>query len=418
MRSFASVTADILNQLGGDYAQFAQALRQGAEPAQPTRIGGFDPSDFPLQDIEYDVAEFINFPSLEPFKFIEAHFEDDTSTFPPPLQPDEFVVITLETQTDPPPPDNLEQFEFTIATLHRDRGQWQIQRQPSSAYRFIEQLTEPSSPSLFRGIAQRLNFQHNADRVGLEMVSIPGGTFAMGSPDSEPDLQANEGPQHEVTVPSFWIGRYPVTQAQWRAVAAMPQVDRELKPDPARFKGENRPVERVTWFDAAEFCARLSAHTGRQYRLPSEAEWEYACRAGTTTPFHFGETISSELANYQGSTAYADGPTREDATKTTSIDHFGVANAFGLSDMHGNVFEWCQDYWHSNYEGAPTDGSAWIEGKDSEQRVCRGGSWFSFPRNCRSASRSNSRPGFVSDYDIIGFRVVCSAPKTLQPPTG
>jgi formylglycine-generating enzyme required for sulfatase activity len=160
-----------------------------------------------------------------------------------------------------------------------------------------------------------------------------------------------------------------------------------------------------------EFCARISVHTGRQYRLPTEAEWEYACRAGTTTPFHFGETISSELANYQGSTIYADGPMGEDATETTPVDHFGIANAFGLSDMHGNVFEWCQDHWHSNYEGAPTDGSAWLADDDEGSRVYRGGSWCFNPWYCRSASRLNFEPGF--DSDILGFRVVCSAPRTL-----
>jgi formylglycine-generating enzyme required for sulfatase activity len=244
------------------------------------------------------------------------------------------------------------------------------------------------------------------------MVAIPGGTFLMGSPEDEPE---SFGPQHDVRVPPFCMGRYPVTQGQWRAVAALPQVEQELKPDPARFKGDNRPVEQVTWYDAVEFCARLSAHTSRQYCLPSEAEWEYACRAGTTTPFHFGETISSDLATYKGRNVYADGPAGEDAKATTPIDHFGLANAFGLSDMHGNVWEWCQDHWHSNYKGAPTDGSAWIEGGNSERRILRGGSWFDDPWYCRSASRNTY--GSDNRYNDNGFRVVCSAPRALQPPT-
>jgi formylglycine-generating enzyme required for sulfatase activity len=210
------------------------------------------------------------------------------------------------------------------------------------------------------------------------------------------------------------MGRYPVTQAQWRAVAALPE--RELNPDPAEFKGENCPVERVSWYDAVEFCARLSAHTSRQYRLPTEAEWEYACRAGTQTPFYFGKTLTTEVANYDGNYTYADGPKGEYRQETTPVDHFGIANAFGLSDMHGNVDEWCQDHWHDSYEGAPTDGSAWIEGGDSGRRILRGGAWNDDPRYCRSAYRVFSGPGV--GYNDGGFRVVCSAPRALQPPTG
>jgi formylglycine-generating enzyme required for sulfatase activity len=175
-------------------------------------------------------------------------------------------------------------------------------------------------------------------------------------------------------------------------------------------------VEQVSWYNAMEFCARLSAHTERPYRLPSEAEWEYACRAGTTTPFYVGKTLTTDVANYNGDYTYADGPKGEYRAETTPVDHFGLANAFGLCDMHGNVWEWCQDYWHDSYEGAPTDGSAWIEGGDSERRILRGGSWYYFPWFCRSAYRSYFGPGFVvSSY---GFRVVCSAPRALQRPTG
>ena len=168
-------------------------------------------------------------------------------------------------------------------------------------------------------------------------------------------------------------------------------------------------MENVSWDDAVEFCARLSAYTERPYRLPSEAEWEYACRAGTTTPFHFGNMITTEVANYKGRYAYADGPAEENRKTTTPVKHFRIANAFGLSDMHGNVFEWCEDPWHGNYEDAPNDGSAWLEEGNTLGRVRRGGSWFDHPRLCRSAYRNNDQPGFRLNY--IGFRVCCSPPR-------
>ena len=198
----------------------------------------------------------------------------------------------------------------------------------------------------------------------LEMVLIPGGEFWMGSSENELDHRMNESPRHRVRVPIFLIGKYPVTQAQWRTVAALPQVERALKPDPSRFKGANRPVESVSWDDAVEFCRRLSQHSGRDYRLPSEAEWEYACRAGTSTPFHFGETITTELANYRGtddkdldwSGSYGRGPKGKYRKQTTEVGSF-LANGFGLYDMHGNVWEWCADDWHDNYNGAPDDSS-------------------------------------------------------------
>ncbi|OLP18943.1 hypothetical protein BST81_08505 [Leptolyngbya sp. 'hensonii'] len=257
------------------------------------------------------------------------------------------------------------------------------------------------------------------EQVGIEMMLIPSGTFRMGSPENEPDRSKAEGPQHEVSVPAFFMGKYPVTQVQWRFVAALSQVNRELKPDPSRFEGDNRPVERVSWSDAVEFCDRLSAHTGRIYRLPSEAEWEYACRAGTTTPFHFGETITTDLANYRGtddkglnwSGSYGQGPKGEYRRETTPVDYFGIANSFGLCDMHGNVWEWCQDYWHNSYEGAPADGTAWLSNDKSASRVRRGGSWDLIPWFCRSAYRDLYSP--VDRYNNIGFRVVCIAPRTL-----
>jgi formylglycine-generating enzyme required for sulfatase activity len=258
-----------------------------------------------------------------------------------------------------------------------------------------------------------------ADDLGIEMMLIPAGTFMMGSPDDEIDRASSEGPQHEVSVAAFFMGKYPITQAQWQFVAGLPQVNQELNPNPSRFKGDKRPVEQVSWYDAVEFCARLSTHTNRDYRLPTEAEWEYACRAGTTTPFHFGETITTDLANYRGtdnkeynwSGSYGRGPKGEYREETTPVDHFGITNAFGLCDMHGNVWEWCEDHWHSNYEEAPTDGSAWLSDDEDARRVLRGGSWLNSPRNCRSATRLNGDPR-VAGSDI-GFRIVCSAPGSL-----
>ena len=228
------------------------------------------------------------------------------------------------------------------------------------------------------------------DSLTLQLVSIPGGVFLMGSPEDEPECSVNESPQHGVTVESFFMGKYPVTQAEWRAVAALPQVERKLEANPFHFKGDDRPVERVSWYDAVEFCVRLSAHTRREYRLPTEAEWEYACRAGTTTRYHFGDTLTSELANY-------------DANQTTEVGSY-PPNAFGLYDMHGNVWEWCQDHRHKNYKGAPTDGSAWDDQRQNAVRVLRGGSWINFPRYCRSASRIISQPG--NRVNGFGFRVV------------
>jgi formylglycine-generating enzyme required for sulfatase activity len=251
------------------------------------------------------------------------------------------------------------------------------------------------------------------NRTPLDMVLIQGGSFFMGSPEDEPERSKSEGPQHKVTVPPFFMARYPITQAQWRVVAALPKGDRDLNPDPSHFKGDQHPVERVSWHDATEFCCRLAAQTSRPYRLPSEAEWEYACRAGTTTPFYFGRTITPELANYDGRSTYNDGPKGENRKETTPVDQFGIANAFGLCDLQGNVWEWCQDHWHDNYTGAPVDGTAWVdpEALEDASRVLRGGSWVNNPRHCRSAARHDLGAGVR--FSFFGFRVVCVAPRTL-----
>jgi formylglycine-generating enzyme required for sulfatase activity len=220
------------------------------------------------------------------------------------------------------------------------------------------------------------------------------------------------------------LGQYQVTQAQWKFVAKLPQVNKELNPDPSRFKGDgstsltnNRPVEQVSWYDAVEFCDRLSQYTGRTYRLPSEAEWEYACRAGTKTPFHFGETITTDLANYNGNYTYGQEPKGVYREETTEVGSFGVANNFGLYDMHGNVYEWCLDDWHDNYTDAPADGSAWFSSDDklsdkTGRAVLRGGSWVNLPQSCRSACRNDF---YRADHvNYFGFRVVCVVGRTFR----
>jgi len=286
----------------------------------------------------------------------------------------------------------LSTFEFDVVTVdaqgqetHRTRGQAQF---------FTEDL----------GIG-----------VGLDMVLVPGGAFVMGGPQREAKSSYEEEPQHPVTVPPFFMGKYAVTQEQWCAVSEWPKVNHDLDPNGSHFKGVKRPVEKVTWYGAVEFCERLSRKTGQEYRLPSEAEWEYACRAGTTTPFHFGETLTTDLANYCGSDfhkelgwsgTYGQGPEGVFQDQTTDVGSF-PPNAFGLYDMHGNVSEWCLDHCHNNYQGAPTNGSAWVTGGYSDYRVFRGGLWLSPPRYCRSAYRSWTRPDYA--HYGLGFRVVCTA---------
>ncbi|MDB9342024.1 formylglycine-generating enzyme family protein [Nodularia spumigena CS-588/06] len=238
------------------------------------------------------------------------------------------------------------------------------------------------------------------------MVKIPGGTFLMGSPKNEPGRLDGESPQHRVTILPFFMGKFTVTQAQWAAVAAFDKVKIDLNPYPSKFKGANRPVEKVSWDDAVEFCARLSQKTGKTYRLPSEAEWEYACRAGTTTPFYFGDTITTDLANYDGNYTYGSAPKGEYREQTTDVGKF-PANPFGLYDMCGNVWEWCQDKWHKNYNNAPADGSAWLSDNDNQNRLLRGGSWCYDPVSCRSALCVNANPD--SAGSSVGFRVVCSS---------
>jgi eukaryotic-like serine/threonine-protein kinase len=280
----------------------------------------------------------------------------------------------LKRLTSPLPP--LQTFNFEVVTVNA-QGQINNRKNGQAKY-FMEDL---------------------GSGVMLEMVAISTGKFLRGSPANELQRDSNEGPRNIVTLRSFYMGRFQVTQAQWQAV---------MGNNPSFFKGENYPIETVSWDDAREFCKRLFWKTGRTYRLPSEAEWEYACRAGTTTPFHFGPTITPDLANYDGNYGYDNSPKGKYRQLTTAVGSF-PANAFGLCDMHGNVWEWCEDEWHNHYQGAPTDGSAWTSGKDSTVKTLRGGSWGDNPGKCRSASRLRDSPG--TWLMTQGFRVACSAPE-------
>jgi eukaryotic-like serine/threonine-protein kinase len=236
--------------------------------------------------------------------------------------------------------------------------------------------------------------------IFLTMVQIPAGKFMMGSPVSEKERYGEESPQHLVTLPEFYMGQTLVTQAQWQAL---------MGNNPANFKGDrNLPVDSVNWLDAMDFCQKLSQKNGRIYRLPSEAEWEYACRAGTTTPFSFGETVTPAVVNYDGIKPYANAPQGEFRQKTTPVSSF-PANLFGLYDMHGNLWEWCLDEWQNHYKNASMDGSPSgnIQSRSGNaQRLLRGSSWNGNARTCRSANRNYAAASLR--YSTFGLRVMTS----------
>jgi len=252
---------------------------------------------------------------------------------------------------------------------------------------------------------------------GPSLVLIPTGRFQMGSHEHERKIAMAAGAQKkwlERETPQRWvgierpfaIGRYPVTVGEWRvfvqATGWEPQGEVHWE-QPGFPQTDAHPVVGVTWHDAQRYVAWLSQATGKRYRLPSEAEWEYACRAGTKTAFSFGDTISPEQANYDATFTYNGSPRGPCRQGTTPAGMF-PPNPWGLYDMHGNVWEWVQDVVHDNYEGAPMDGSAWETGGDPARRILRGGSWLYNPRYLRSALRN----GFSSvlSNDIVGFRVV------------
>jgi formylglycine-generating enzyme required for sulfatase activity len=227
--------------------------------------------------------------------------------------------------------------------------------------------------------------------LGMKFAWCPPGTFLMGSPPDEEE-RGDDEIQHQVSLSKgFYLGVYPVTQAQWRMVTGS---------DPSHFKGDERPVEMVSWSDCQQFCAELGKRDGGRYRLPTEAEWEYACRAGTTSAFYFGGTISTDQANYDGSRVYGRGKKGVYRQETTPVGKF-PASAWGLFDMHGNVFEWCADWYAPYLPGAVTDP---LGSNSGHARVLRGGSWRGRPDWCRAARRGWDAP--TSRYANFGCRVI------------
>lgn len=274
---------------------------------------------------------------------------------------------------------------FTFDTVTLDAKGREIERRRSRAQRFVE---------------------HLGPRTALHMVQIAGGTFMMGAPADETGSVDSERPQHSVTVRPFCLGQFPVTIAQWRAVMG------ELPPMMMRLGDEFRasarqPVVRVTCDEAEAFCRALSRGARRRYRLPTEAEWEYACRAGTVTPFAFGASITRDIVSHDGEMKRLWGQ----SCATVPVGSLGVPNGFDLFDMHGNVWEWCRDSWHRSYDGAPSDGSAWRS--DERTRVLRGGSWYSPAHRCRAASREIGRETNSVRSREIGFRVALSGGAVL-----
>jgi eukaryotic-like serine/threonine-protein kinase len=232
--------------------------------------------------------------------------------------------------------------------------------------------------------------------VELKMALIPPGTFLMGSPENELGHAADEGPVHRVTLSEgFYLGIYPVTQAQWKRV--MGDTRSRYYHDP---QSDDRPVTHVPWAECQRFCAKLTNGTGRRFRLPTEAEWEYACRAGTSTPFHFGDTISVKQANYNGCFVYDRGRKGTYRQHTMSVGSF-APNAFGLYDMHGNIDEWCMDAYAGDYYRHSPETDPRCFGGEGAVRVHRGGAWSDDPADCRSASRSGN-----PRLRTIGFRIV------------
>jgi formylglycine-generating enzyme required for sulfatase activity len=374
LKAFATLAPSCLRGLGPRYESFADALERRWPPPVATASRQSWLQGLVVKEEEFPTALLLPIPAPETIPFTTAGLE----------------------------PMALERITFPTARVIREQGEFTVRQGRGEGWAFFETL-QP--------------------RITLTLVEIPAGGFKMGSSDGERERHENEGPQHVVTLESFFMSQTPITQAQWRVVAQWQEREgerwgRKLPPNPSRFSkrpdSAKRPVEGVRWLEAMEFCNRLSQRTGLTYTLPSEAQWEYACRAGTATPFAFGDTITPELANYNANYTYANGPNGENRRQTVPVGSF-PANDWGLHDMHGNVWEWCLDRWHPNYKGAPSYGWAWDDQErevvrskkdgDEGNRLLRGGSWYFLPEDCRSAYRNRNLPGFRANN--IGFRVCC-----------
>ncbi len=227
--------------------------------------------------------------------------------------------------------------------------------------------------------------------IGMKLVAIPAGSFVMGSSNQEKGRGDDEHLRKITLTRGLYLGAYAVTQEQWQAVMGV---------NPSLFRGaKSLPVETVSWHDCQAFCKKLSEREKKKYRLPTEAEWEYACRAGTSTPYHFGATLSTDQANYNGNFTYGAGTKGVFRARTTPVGTF-PANAWGLYDMHGNVSQWCQD-WHGGY--ARTDLTDPQGPKAGKERVLRGGSWSNHPIFCRSANRNFAPPD--TRIEFYGLRI-------------
>ena len=301
-------------------------------------------------------------------------------------------------------PDIYDRLDDAIDFVNVARTNWQLGKMKGRVP-FEGQMIEPSEMAALPSDELTLDLG-SGER--MKMVKIPAGEYWMGSSEDEEGRGDSEAPRHRVRIgKAFYIGKYEVTQGQWGAVMGSnpsafssggSESDKVRGMDTSRF-----PVDSVSWEDCQEFCRKLSQRVGREIRLPSESEWEYACRSGTSGPFYTGGTISPSQANYDSYFTYRNGSKGAVLARPARVGSYG-ANEFGLSDMHGNLYEWCADVWHGNYVGAPSDGGAWTWGGNQDRRVLRGGFWAGLPGDCRSANRFDDTPGSRNNY-FYGFRV-------------
>jgi eukaryotic-like serine/threonine-protein kinase len=306
---------------------------------------------------------------------------DSPSALPPAPRPEYDPPLPGQSDPEPLPTNRPKLTKIQVTSVKLDNKSNVINKPSGSAEIFTESL---------------------GNNVELTMVKISAGKFLMGSPTSEKGRSNDESPQHLVNVPEFYLGQTLVTQSQWTAI---------MGNNPSQFRGNDKlPVDTVSWLDAIDFCEKLSKKTGRTYRLPSEAEWEYACRAGTNTSFAFGEAITLDVVNYRP--LILPGQADRSRSKTTPVGTFS-SNLFGLYDLHGNLWEWCLDEWVDSYNGAPNDGSARgdINSRDkNKDRLLRGGAWNNSASICRSASRIVYTASFRG-YSV-GLRVVSVPSRT------